>query len=221
MNFKKIIMITTLLFLLAAVLIYVKQHKESTNENKYEGKTWVTIGDSITYQNGYQPLVDQTFHFGKIKNFGKSAYTTEMLVNEMDTWENGAALVTFFAGTNNFGQNVDLDVTKRSTDQIFRHLKEKYPAADIVVVLPSQRWGFMRDPIPEPTMKNHKGITLQQYCDTIEETAKKHKLPVIDLYHNSGITKDNIDTYTKDGLHPNKKGFKKIANVMSDFFIRF
>ncbi|MDR7073302.1 SGNH/GDSL hydrolase family protein [Fictibacillus barbaricus] len=214
MNSKKLLIVALLFLVIIAVFVYVEK---PAKESKYEGKTWLTIGDSITYLNGYQPIVNQTFNFGEIKNYGKSAFTTEMLVDEMETWPKNAQLVTFFAGTNDFGQNVDLNTTKQSVDTIFRHLKEKYPKSDIVVILPSQRWGFKRDPVPEPTMTNSKGNTLEQYCDVIEESAKKYKLPTIDLYHQSGITKDNIDTYTKDGLHPNKKGFKKIAQVMSDF----
>ena len=66
-------------------------------------------------------------------------------------------------------------------------------------------------------MTNSKGITLRQYCDVIYNKAKQYNFKILDLYYESGITKDNISTYTADGLHPNDLGFSLIANVMIEF----
>lgn len=194
-----------------------KPKEISDNSNKkYQGKIWNAIGDSITFLNGYEPIVKETLGFSDYRNYGKSGYTTEMLSNEINNWDANADLITFFAGTNDFGRDLDLSVTKASTEKIFSSLKEKYSNKTIIVILPLQRWGYVGDTQPEKTMTNSKGITLRQYCDTIAQVAVAKNFKVIDMYNDSGITKDNINTFTVDGLHPNSDGNQKIASVIID-----
>lgn len=193
------------------------KNQEKVTEGKFSGKVWNAIGDSITFRDGYVPLVQKSLNIKEYRNYGKSGYTTEMLVGEIENWDSKADLITFFAGTNDFGRNLDLSITKTSTEKIFSKLTEKYPNKNIVVILPLQRWGYSGDIEPEETMTNSKGITLEQYCDTIAEVAQKYNLEVIDMYNDAGISKDNINDFTVDGLHPNDAGNQKIANVITDF----
>lgn len=38
---------------------------------KWKGKSWLTLGDSITAANGYQPLVQAELGFARVGNLGK------------------------------------------------------------------------------------------------------------------------------------------------------
>lgn len=191
--------------------------KNNQSNQKFQGKIWNAIGDSITFRDGYEPIVKDSLGLKSYRNYGKSGFTTEMLLEDMNKWDSNADLITFFAGTNDFGRDLDLSVTKASTEKIFSYLKEKYPNKTIIVILPTQRWGYTGDVLPEKTMTNRKGLTLRQYCDTIAEIAKKYNLKVIDMFNDSGINQSNINQLTIDGLHPNDAGYQKIADVIINY----
>lgn len=190
------------------------------NSSQFNNKTWNAIGDSITWLNKYEPIVANALGISTVRNYGKSGFSTVMLKSDVSSWDNNADLISFFAGTNDFGRCDDLSTTENSADYIFSNLKTKYPNKKIVVCLPTQRCGYTGDTVngSQPTMTNSKGIKLWQYCEIIMKKANQYDLPVLDLYNLSGITKDNINIYTADGLHPNDDGFKKISAVMIDFF---
>ncbi|MEW4281752.1 SGNH/GDSL hydrolase family protein [Priestia megaterium] len=190
------------------------------NVGKWQGKVWNAIGDSITFQDGYEPVVKNALGLSSYRNYGKSGYTTQMLLGEEPNWDSNADLVTFFAGTNDFGRCDDLSVTQSSMQSICTKLKAKYPGKTIAIFLPLQRWGYTGDVVfgPQDTLINSKGNTLRQYCDVIKQVAIDNNIPVLDLYYLSGIDKVNVGNFTTDGLHPNTtKGYPKIANVMIDF----
>ena len=61
---------------------------------------------------------------------------------------------------------------------------------------------------------------LKTYVDIIREVAEYYSLPVLDLYKNSGMQpKVSVirETYIPDGLHPNDKGHKIIAEKICEF----
>ncbi|MEW4281751.1 SGNH/GDSL hydrolase family protein [Priestia megaterium] len=190
------------------------EQEEPNTTTRFKGKTWNAIGDSITERDGYEPIVKKSLELKEYRNYGKSGYTTEMLAKEVGTWEDKADLVTFFAGTNDFGRSVPLSVTRSSARYIFDRIKTKYPDAVVVVLLPTQRWGYTGDITPEKSMKNNKGITLSQYSKVIESEGKSHGFKIVNLYKDSGITKDNITEYTVDGLHPNEAGNQAISSTL-------
>lgn len=186
---------------------------------KYSGKVWNAIGDSITFQNLWEPTVQSSLGISSYNNYGKSGYSTVMLKGDEASWSLSADIITFFAGTNDFGRCDTLATTQSSVTDILNYLITNFPNKTIVVCLPTQRWGYTGDTYqgPQPTMTNSSGLTLRQYCDTIKSVADGLSIPVCDLYYLSGITKDNITTYTSDGLHPNTAGATKISNVLIDF----
>lgn len=51
----------------------------------------------------------------------------------------------------------------------------------------------------------------ESYINAIIEVAKFNGIDFVDLYHNSGISKDNYKCYTTDGVHLNKDGYALIA----------
>ena len=66
---------------------------------------------------------------------------------------------------------------------------------------------------------------MKKYVDVIKEVCEYYSVPVLELYSVSGI-QPNVDVikelYCPDGLHPNARGHKLIAdrlyNYLSDKF---
>ena len=104
-------------------------------------------------------------------------------------------------------------------DTLFFKLLKKYPKAKIVLLTPIHR-------TEETKYFNEFGVrncgTLEDYVNAEMEVAKKYNIPILDLYHFSGICPDieeNRKQYTVDGLHPNDKGHQIIAEKVL-FFIK-
>lgn len=102
-------------------------------------------------------------------------------------------------------------------------LRELYGEKPILFMTPAH--GFLRKEVDDRLPSTHqrkrvKGEPLVDYVDTILETAKKFKIPVLDLYRNLGIDPHNpeaFDTFTADGLHFNDAGHAVIAEKLKAF----
>lgn len=186
-------------------------------------KKWNAIGDSITFLDGYEPIVKNALGIESYTNNGQSGFSTLMIgksyINNMsDDYD----LITFFMGTNNFGRCNSIEETKTSCDSIFSAMADKWQTSDIAIILPIQRWGYTGDNVkgPQSTMTNSDGITLRDYCLAIKEVAEKYTFCVLDGYYRSGIIggeNGNTSNYLKDGLHPNDRGNELIANMIVKF----
>ena len=195
-------------------------------ENKYNAhawKKWNAIGDSITFFDGYEPIVKNALGIESYTNNGQSGFSTTM-INEayINSMPNDYDLVTFFMGTNNFGRCNTIEETKTSCNTIFSIMADKWQTADIAIILPIQRWGYTGDDVKgsQPTMTNSDGITLREYCLAIKEIAEKYSFRVLDGYYRSGIIggeNGNTSNYLSDGLHPNESGNTLIANMIVKF----
>ena len=60
---------------------------------------------------------------------------------------------------------------------------------------------------------NVNGYVLKDYVDKLIEITNKHNLPVIDLFRSDIIDPDDIEVIP-DGLHPNDKGHKIMADYI-------
>lgn len=95
---------------------------------------------------------------------------------------------------------------------ILDKLAGKYPDAQIYccTILPLGDWGTER---PFDPFVNALGITSEPYAERIRMIAANRGLPVIDLY-NCGITIDNMQQMTFDGVHPTAEGMRLIADTV-------
>lgn len=186
-------------------------------------KKWNAIGDSITYLDGYEPIVKNALGIESYTNNGQSGFSTPMIGKSyIDSMSDDYDLITFFMGTNNFGRCNSIEETKTSCDSIFSAMADKWQTSDIAIILPIQRWGYTGDDVrgPQSTMTNSDGITLRDYCLAIKEIAEKYSFFVLDGYYRSGIIggeNGNTSNYLNDGLHPNDKGNELIANMIVKF----
>ncbi len=96
-------------------------------------------------------------------------------------------------------------------------LMEKYPMARIAVLTPIHRE-------QEEKLFNEFGVrncgTLGDYVAAEKAVCVRYGIPVLDLYATSGICPDNKtnkETYAPDGLHPNDRGHRLIADKVLKF----
>jgi lysophospholipase L1-like esterase len=184
-------------------------------------KTWVAIGDSITYLNehpdetgnritkGYMTrVVEKRPHITYI-NQGHNGWTSAGIADKIESLGLVKAdLYTIFLGTNDWWQGRPIGTMEHykhdsgsttlhgSFRVIINKLRKLNPRAKVILVTPLQRsdfvyirngenkaWGSYRD-------KN--GQSLEQFANAVIAIGKYEKIPVVDLYHKSGINQVNM-----------------------------
>ncbi len=143
-------------------------------------------------------------------------------VEEMD--ENADAVVVF-GGTNDFGHGDAPLGDMNSRDPytfygachiLMTSILEKYCGKPIVFMTPLKR--LYSDDNGAECIK--RGYKLEQFAIAIKEVAAYYCIPVLDLYTMSGITPyipKVKEALIPDGLHPNDKGARIIAEKLKGF----
>lgn len=199
---------------------------------RWTNRTWATLGDSITDANGYQPLVAERLQFAAVVNLGRSG-TPMAAGGETDahaTVHMGLGLhpvpdcVTVFAGTNDYRLGKPLGSLHCKDDGTFcgaymkliENLLERRPDSRVNLWTPLQRdkdgWDTER--------RNNTGFRLEDYVEAVKTIGRHYALPVLDLYAESGFTRQTLDFFTTDRLHPNEAGFRRIADMAAAFLAR-
>lgn len=212
-----------------------------------QNKTINFLGDSITFGFGVNNLVNcfvnilkHDCYLKNARNYGECATRIAyqkipsddplidrnfiMRTSEMDK---DADIIVIFGGTNDFGHgdapldtgdNKDVYSFTGACHVLFQKIIERYPKALIVVVTPLHR--IDEDNVFGDKPKEKPGGTLEEYVDIILKVAGYYALPVLDLYHISGLQpKIPIikELYFFDGLHPNDNGHRIIANKIKKY----
>lgn len=208
---------------------------DSTYLNNWEGKSWITLGDSITKANGYQTRLHEVLGFSSINNIGINGQTMAYQTKNTSTYNLGKAidytnydLATIFIGTNDFRYNKSIGKINESGSSKFdeatfsgsyqlliEHILSSNPNIDLVLITPPQR---VKDGY-DINFTNEVGSKLIDYVTVIKSLGEIYSLPVLDLYSESGITKNTMNTFTTDGLHPNDAGYERISNKMYKFLL--
>lgn len=215
--------------------------------NKWAGKTWNVIGDSITEHNfrttkNYHDYITDKIGC-TVNNYGVSGTGwrtpsatggTNAIYQRLESINTSADLITVFAGTNDWAE-VGLPMTLGSlgdtspstsffgaVDYVLNQLITKYPTKTIAVFTPLPRSDAWFN-LPHGT----SGITMENVADAIIAVANKYNIPFLDLYRTSSLFPWNAtanDTYFKavsktsgDGLHPNDAGHQLLADKILAF----
>ncbi|MBQ9012779.1 MAG: SGNH/GDSL hydrolase family protein [Bacilli bacterium] len=232
-NLLFFILITCFIFYIP--IINAQGNKTDLEEeyfNKWNEKSWLTLGDSITKANGYQIIVKEKLGFSNVDNKGINGQTMAYQKNDKSTYSIGKNinykkydLVTIFIGTNDFRYNKKLGNIKEnnydettfigSYQMLIERILSSNPEVELVLITPLQRTkdGYDINYI------NKAGNKLVDYVNSIKALGEKYSLPVLDLYSTSGFTSDTMDIYTRDDLHPNKRGFERISEKMYRFLL--
>lgn len=109
-----------------------------------------------------------------------------------------------------------------AVDFLMRNAKELYPEATIVFMTPAHCfYKEVRDSQPSNReIKKPDAMPVAGYISIIEERARKHQIPVLNLYNELGIdpnVPEEKEKYTVDGLHFNDAGHHIIAARLGDF----
>ena len=109
-----------------------------------------------------------------------------------------------------------------AVDWLMSFLKERYPGKLIVFMTPAHCfYRNVSDKVPAVReTKRSDALPLIEYVKIIEARAKKHNIPVLNLYEKLGIDpniEEHWHKYTVDGLHFNDAGQAFIAEGLIEF----
>lgn len=208
------------------------------DNNTWEGKKWLAIGDSLTdpavASEGYPYIVSKALGL-TLTNVGASGKVMNWFVDLIPDYADDFDLVTVMLGTNNQGYNCGIgslndgvDYTTNNsfyaqTQKVAEVLMAKYPTAVIAFITPIRRTGVgEQNNNADGYMINALSLTTEPYAEAVKEVADYYGLPCLDLYHNGINPKSEwmrqLYFVNSDGTHPNNKGHAKyIAPVIKAF----
>lgn len=223
-------------------------------------KKWTAIGDSWTqiHSDKNQSYVDYVGQITGVTTTNAGAGGTGYVAGGANNWNNqfykheipnNSDIYTIFGSFNDayatnfkFGNKGDTgtDTLWGAMLATINHVYDANPDALIGVITPGP-WGainsFVTDKMSSLGAHDDSGINelainewAEQYVSTLEEFAKAYSLPLLDLYHESGLRPWNnnfINEYyhgmnDTDTTHPNPDAMKKyIAPRVASFIESF
>lgn len=202
-----------------------------------KGKTVAVLGDSIssvayTVPNYWQLIAEKTgCNFLDYGVSGacfavRSGSTTSFVERATNMAIADAVLV--MGGTNDANKNIllgewastDNTTLYGALNALITTLRSKYPGRPIIFCTPIKMKGDKDDGFPK-TMADLKSASANTNLElwhcalAIKAKCEVHGIPVIDLYHESGIGSQQSSYFrTDDTLHPSDLGECRIANMV-------
>ncbi|MGL5087758.1 MAG: SGNH/GDSL hydrolase family protein, partial [Clostridium sp.] len=195
-----------------------------------EGKKWVSYGDSITSNGGWQLLVANTLKL----NHTKMGLVSSMIVND-STWAiplcddtrlnaipSDTDVITIMGGTNDWAGRKNIGTiadTTRDTyygayKYIIESIQTRIPTCRIILICPP--FGYYNAGLGNGEL-NNVGKTTRDFGNAVKELGQYYGLPVIDMRGNQGVNKINKDTLLvlEDvQVHMTVEGNKRFAGVV-------
>jgi len=223
-NMNKIKIILNLHFVkrlvVLSVLIFISL------ASAYRKITWVAIGDSITYLNdhqdetgnritkGYMTLITEKYKNIEYINQGHNGWTS---INIADKIESiglvRADIYTVFLGTNDWWQGKTLGTISDYSNNtgsgtvygafrmINNNLRQLNKKAQIILITPMQRGDFVYINNAKNnaygSYRTKKEQELEKFANAVLEIGKLENYPVVDLYHDSGMTPENMVNFKR------------------------
>lgn len=145
---------------------------------------------------------------------------------------NKVDIVSLLIGTNDYMGNqagvVSLGHATDSTRETFNGalnyfittILDAYPHLELILITPTWRMNHENLGGESATIQpNGNGDYLIEFVDTILKSGQHYNLPTLDLYRTSGFNEDNHADFFVDHVHPNKEGYERIGNLVSQFLI--
>ena len=205
---------------------------------RWVGKTWVTVGDSITEKNektlkNYHDYIAENTGI-EVVNMGVSGTgyknyenTNKAFYQRILNVPTDADVITIFGSGNDCGGNYTIgDVTDTGTDTLcgcinktIDNLYSVLPTAQLGIITPTPWSGF------NPANDNN---IMAQYSSKIVEICRRRGIPCLDLYHCSGMRPWDASFRTlmyplnsagdeHEGVHPNELGHAFFASKIQAF----
>lgn len=189
-------------------------------------KSWVALGDSITYLNdhqnetgnritkGYMSMVTEKLSEYEFVNKGYNGWTIINIAREIENLGlKKADLYTVFLGTNDWwggnklgtwedyinatGTQTVMGAYRVITDK----LKSLNPNAHVILITPMQRVDFVYiDNMNNNALGSYQakdGQYLESFAEAIKKIATYEKFDVIDLYHNKKLSQSHLVKFKK------------------------
>ena len=184
-------------------------------------RTWVAIGDSITYLNehqdetgnritkGYLTLVTEQIPEITYVNKGYNGWTAVRIAEEIESLQLPVGdIYTVFLGTNDWWQGKPLGTLedyKNSTGNqtffgayrtIINKLKDLNPDARMILITPMQRGDFVyiadKKNNAYGSYRTKNDQDLEQFAKTVAAVGENEGIKVVDLFHHSRMTQENM-----------------------------
>lgn len=111
--------------------------------------------------------------------------------------------------------STDIATFKGALNTIIGNILSTYPEIDIYMLTPLFRTEFGNS----NTTPNDNGVYLYDFADAMIDVARKHGIPVYDMYHHGGVNEYNHAKYLSDGTHPTPIMRMKIAKIINDMIV--
>ena len=243
---KRIISLILALIMLCGAMpisIFATMKTATAEENQWEGRSAVFVGDSITAGVGtekiYYEYLDECLELGSVTPMGVSGscisafsdygQSNQPLINRYENIPS-ADLIVVFMGTNDYGHETPLGSEQDTEDKTFYGalnviipaLVEKHQSSKIVFVTSLHRYGrgtsgILGTNFTYDNIPNGVGATLGDYVNALKTVCAKNGVSVIDLYTECALDPTDATVraeYMPDGLHPNAKGHEVIAEII-------
>lgn len=202
-----------------------------------EGKTWVFLGDSITFGIGcseghdYPTLIKNKYgvnvingaiaggRYAKVQGSEANDYVIAQQIINQAEYIKKADIVSIKCGTNDFANVVgfgDVDSTSEFTfnggiNNAISAIYSLNPKIRIVLFTPIYRatQSYTDDKNSDDFPLG--GKYLHEYCTEIEKAGKRHHVPVFNLNDISGINRYNANIMLSDKLHLSDAGSEFLA----------
>ena len=222
--------------LLVSILILNCSEKNTVKIDK----SWAAIGTSITYNDekmkGYQSNVMDAFIFKNYSNLGYSGYSLgksskddmSYILNPLKTKSWGKFdIYSLESITNDFKKNLPLGTESDFKDNTgvetyygaLRIFKDKINSLNPNAIIICANGITRNNDNYSSTSINKAGQTLIDYNEALENIAVKNNWIFIDQFRYSGITNNNLNLTTADGLHPNELGYALISDIWIKTFM--
>lgn len=204
-------------------------------ENKWEGKTYVSYGDSNTENGGWQDhLVNNLglVHINKGRG-GTNASGTDTLAGwqdaRIDSFPLVVDIVTIMFGTNDWSNvypigtdNGDTTTFMGAYGVIVKKIQTKYPNARLVLVSPPFRtnslWTAESPVIPFDTGDDKD---MKKYIEAVEYIAFKYGCKFVNAWADMGINEFNFKQFLKEEtwpVHLDQAGKNRLGEVLIGAF---
>lgn len=194
--------------------------------SNWNGKTWLTIGDSIMANGGIQSAVREQLGFGTIINRGIAGAALDTMLNNVTQQDvDSADLITVYGCFNNFTQGAPAmgtvldnpsNISGSTFASRFKYMLEQLfamgPNKTYVIIGTHNGTDATRPPLNGP-INGTNGIA--EYTEMMGKISRYYGHPFVDMYGKGGINSFNLNTFTRDGLHPNDLGNQRIARILA------
>lgn len=201
-------------------------------------------GDSLSTGNhgdgGYLPRLRDSFCLEEIQDFavgssGLARGTPDSMVELLGKpghLPKNPDLILVWHGTNDWYHGTSIGIPGSCDPSTFFGavgfvtdvLRSHAPNAMILWATPLYRWERPDQGTVEGDafgLPNRNGHTLLDYHEALERASARHGFPLVDMRRQCGIHGQNADMYLEDGVHPNRKGYLLIGNVLDKEIRRY